>query len=181
MRITDVRARPVDIDLPAPFHPAWAPGTTQTRIRVVYVRIDTDAGIHGLAGHELLGGEERLVAPGGRAPPGGPTRSGWRAHAGTLRALWPYFGAAVWFVELALWDILGKVAGLPVYRLLGNVRDAVPAYASTGQARTPAQRADDCRRLRDEGYRAVKLRIHPTPWPRTWPRWRRSGRPCGTT
>jgi L-alanine-DL-glutamate epimerase-like enolase superfamily enzyme len=66
----------------------------------------------------------------------------------------------VWFVELALWDILGKVAGLPVYRLLGNARDAVPVYASTGQARTPAQRADDCRRLRDEGYRAVKLRIH---------------------
>ena len=36
----------------------------------------------------------------------------------------------------------------------------MPAYASTGQNRTPAQRADDCRRLQDEGYRAVKLRIH---------------------
>ena len=81
-------------------------------------------------------------------------------HAGTLRYLWPYFGAAVWFVELALWDILGKAAGLPVYKLLGGARDEVPAYASTGQNRTPAQRADDCRRLQDEGYRAVKLRIH---------------------
>ncbi len=66
----------------------------------------------------------------------------------------------MWFVEIALWDILGKVAGLPVYKLLGNVRDTIPAYASTGQNRTPGERADDARRLQDEGFRAIKLRVH---------------------
>jgi L-alanine-DL-glutamate epimerase-like enolase superfamily enzyme len=81
-------------------------------------------------------------------------------HAGTLHYLWPYFGTAVWFVEIALWDILGKVAGLPLYRLLGAAQDTLPVYASTGQNRTPAQRADDARRLSDEGFRAIKLRIH---------------------
>jgi L-alanine-DL-glutamate epimerase-like enolase superfamily enzyme len=80
-------------------------------------------------------------------------------HGATLRYLWPYFGAAVWFIEVALWDILGKVARMPIYKLLGNARDKVVAYADTGQNLAPARRASDARRLRDEGFRAIKLRI----------------------
>ncbi|HLY23453.1 MAG TPA: mandelate racemase/muconate lactonizing enzyme family protein [bacterium] len=159
MRITAIRTRQVDVPLPAPFHPAWAPGRIEDKIRLAYVRIDTDAGVYGIAGHEFYGAEEQCVARIAQYMVGeDPLRI--EKHAGTLRYLWPYFGTAVWFVEIALWDILGKVAGLPVYKLLGNCRDAVPAYASTGQNRTPAQRADDARRLRDEGFRAIKLRIH---------------------
>src|SRR5215468_11806828 len=159
MRITSIRTRQVDIPLPEPFYPAWAPGRVENEIRVAYVRIDTDAGLYGIAGHGFYGAEEQCVARIATYLIGeDPLRI--EKHAGTLRYLWPYFGTAVWFVELALWDILGKVAGLPVYRLLGDARDEVPAYASTGQNRTPAERADDCRRLQDEGYRAVKLRIH---------------------
>jgi L-alanine-DL-glutamate epimerase-like enolase superfamily enzyme len=158
MRITSIRTRQVNLPLPEPFHPAWAPGRVETEIRVVYLRVDTDAGIHGIAGHEFYGAEEQAVARIATHLVGDdPLRI--EKHAGTLRYLWPYFGTAVWSVELALWDILGKTAGLPVYRLLGNVSDALPVYASTGQNRTAAQRADDARRLRDDGYRAVKLRI----------------------
>ena len=51
-----------DVPLPEPFHPAWAPGVVETRIRVAYVRIDTDAGVHGIAGHEFYGAEEQAVA-----------------------------------------------------------------------------------------------------------------------
>ena len=159
MRITEIRTRQVDIPLPQAFHPAWAPGRTETAVRVAYVRIDTDAGIVGVAGHEFYGAEEQCVERVASYLVGeDPLQI--EKHAGTLRYLWPYFGTAVWFVEIALWDVLGKAAGLPLYKLLGNVRDAVPAYASTGQNRTPGQRADDARRLRDEGFRAIKLRIH---------------------
>ena len=61
MRITGIRTRQVDVELPAPFHPAWAPGATETRIRLCYVRIETDAGVYGVAGHEFFGTEEQAV------------------------------------------------------------------------------------------------------------------------
>jgi D-galactarolactone cycloisomerase len=159
MKVTRVRTRQVDVPLPAPFYPAWTPGSVVDTLQFAYVRIDTDAGVFGVAGHEFYGAEEQCVARIARYLVGeDPLRI--EKHAGTLRYLWPYFGTAVWFVEIALWDILGKVAGLPIYKLLGNAHDALPAYASTGQNRTPAQRAEDARRMRDEGYRAIKLRIH---------------------
>jgi D-galactarolactone cycloisomerase len=159
MQITHIRTRAIDITLPEPFCPAWAPGRAETQIRLAYLRIDTDAGVYGVAGHEFYGAEEQCYQRVAQYLVGeDPLRL--EKHAGTLRYLWPYFGTAVWSVELALWDILGKVAGMPVYKLLGNARDHVVAYASTAQNRSPAQRADDVRRLRDEGYRAVKLRIH---------------------
>ncbi|MDR7542622.1 MAG: hypothetical protein QN120_00045 [Armatimonadota bacterium] len=104
---------------------------------IVYVRIDTDAGVYGIAGHQFYGGEEQCVAQIATHLIGhDPLRI--EKHAGTLRQLWPFFGATVWFVEVALWDILGKVAAMPAYKLLGNARDTVVPYADTGRNRTPA-------------------------------------------
>jgi L-alanine-DL-glutamate epimerase-like enolase superfamily enzyme len=158
VKIVSIRTRQVDIVLPEPFYPAWAPGTMETQIQVVYVRIDTDAGVFGIAGSQFYGAEEQVVARLGRYLVGeDPLRI--ERHAATLRYQWPYFGSAVWFVELALWDILGKVAGLPVYKIVGAHSDVLPVYASLGENRTSIQRADDVRGLRDEGFNAVKLRI----------------------
>ncbi len=83
------------------------------------------------------------------------------------RAGWPLAvsgrtGAAAAFsaIELALWDIRGKLLGAPVHELLGGrVRDSVPVYANINRMtskRTPAAFADSAALARDAGFRAVK-------------------------
>ena len=62
-------------------------------------------------------------------------------------------------VDVALWDLCGKIAGLPVHRLLGSYRHRVPAYASSAVLAVPQEYADEATRLKKEGWTAYK--IHP--------------------
>lgn len=68
---------------------------------------------------------------------------------------------AVSACEQALWDLAGKAAGLPVYRLLGGpARDRVPLYANINRAtdaRTPEGFARNAAAAVAEGFRAIKL------------------------
>ncbi|HEY7130876.1 MAG TPA: mandelate racemase/muconate lactonizing enzyme family protein, partial [Candidatus Limnocylindrales bacterium] len=66
-----------------------------------------------------------------------------------------------WPLEAALWDIAGQVAGLPVATLFGGATDAIPAYASCGTLLPAAARAESALRLREEGFRALKIRVDP--------------------
>ncbi len=54
-----------------------------------------------------------------------------------------------------LWDIAGKVANLPVYALLGRVRERIPVYMNIRGA-TREEAAADAQRAVEQGYRAVK-------------------------
>ena len=68
-------------------------------------------------------------------------------------------------LDIALWDIRGKAAGWPIYRLLGGAPRAVPAYAggiSLGW-QEPGSLADEARAHVSAGYRAVKLRVGDSP------------------
>ena len=51
--------------------------------------------------------------------------------------------------------------GLPVATLFGGAVDGLPAYASCGMLLAPAARAESALRMRDEGFRALKIRIDP--------------------
>ena len=65
-------------------------------------------------------------------------------------------------VEIALWDLLGKEAGKPLYKLFGAVQDRVKAYASILEdypLATKEQWVDLVERLVEEGFRAVKPHI----------------------
>ena len=61
-------------------------------------------------------------------------------------------------VNIALWDIAGKAAGVPVHRLLGGAQGGrFRAYCSVLFGDTPAQTYDLARRYADEGFTAVKF------------------------
>src|SRR5258708_40096609 len=63
-------------------------------------------------------------------------------------------------VEIACWDIIGKAAGVPVYKLLGGgVRDRVKVYANGWYTveRTPEEFRAAARRVIEKGYQALKI------------------------
>src|ERR1035438_8632741 len=66
-------------------------------------------------------------------------------------------------VDIAVWDILGKAAGLPVYKMLGAVRDRMPAYAMCGWYRENDKDHSQYKRTINEtlqiGYRAFKVKV----------------------
>ena len=66
-------------------------------------------------------------------------------------------------VDVALWDIAGKVAGLPIHRLLGTCRDRVPAYASSAYLATPEEYAEEALHFRSLGWPAYKIHPHGVP------------------
>jgi L-alanine-DL-glutamate epimerase-like enolase superfamily enzyme len=64
-------------------------------------------------------------------------------------------------IDMALWDIRGKALDLPLYKLLGGSKKAIPAYAggvSLGY-QPPQQLVEEARKSLDQGYKAIKLRV----------------------
>lgn len=67
---------------------------------------------------------------------------------------------AISAVDIALWDVLGKAAGQPVYRLLGGRTKArIPVYASRLYSTPLEELAAEATRYKAAGYRAMKLRF----------------------
>ena len=68
--------------------------------------------------------------------------------------------AAISAVDIALWDILGKSAKQPVYRLLGGrTKTRIPVYASRLYSSPLDQLSAEAERYKNEGYKAMKLRF----------------------
>lgn len=72
---------------------------------------------------------------------------------------------AVAGVDIALWDLVGKILETPVYQLLGGcVHEKIPAYASgffgkDGRPLTPQECADEAKSYADQGFKGVKMKV----------------------
>jgi L-alanine-DL-glutamate epimerase-like enolase superfamily enzyme len=72
---------------------------------------------------------------------------------------------AIGAMDVALWDLGGKIAGLPIHRLIGGYRDSAPAYASSAVLPTVEAYAEEAARFKADGWTAYK--IHPPTEPAT--------------
>jgi len=157
MKITQVKVRLFEYPMTKPFYPTWQPLPT-TAARVHVVEVHTDEGIVGIgsggvpvrwevAGLFLMGQDPFAL----------------EHHVANLRSM-AFFVGRPWPVEVALWDIIGKATGQPIYRLLGGGADKLKAYASTGELRPLAARVDSAQQIVAEGFKALKLRFHSPDW-----------------
>ncbi len=142
-------------------------GKPRTSMDTLLVRVETDAGVTGWGegfGHRIYTATKAAIDSFigqmfvGRDPAaisalvdevqrnlGGVGRNGPAMYA--LSA-----------IDIALWDIAGKVAGLPLYRLLGgSPRAKLPAYASLLRYGEPAAVTQYVERALKRGYRHIKL------------------------
>ena len=163
MRITEVEA----IHLRLPQVKEVADGTQDCLL----VRLHTDAGITGLGEVVSCSYVSRAVV---EAPRSAPFRHGLGAIVQGMDPLDPGIAAAMeegtaWYgpggvarhamsgIDMALWDIKGKVEGLPVRRILSpDAADMVPCYASVLWPDRPDQVAASATDFLAQGYSAVK-------------------------
>ena len=71
-------------------------------------------------------------------------------------------------VDIALWDIVGKVAKLPLYRLFGGYRNAVPCYVTCAYYRdgkTLSELKDEMQMLKGQGHKGFKAKAGGLPLP----------------
>ena len=153
MKITDIEIRVFEYPMERPFVPTWQPMPTVNH-RVHIVSIHTDEGITGVGsgGVPVRWDVARMFLL-------GQDPFAMEQHIANLRSF-AFFIGRPWPLEVALWDIIGKASGQPIYKLLGGGQERLKAYASTGELRSPEQRVEDAQRLREEGFRALKLRFH---------------------
>jgi len=158
MKITEVSAWLCHYPLPATFYPTWIPGFPQNNNTCLIIEVKTDEGISGYsAGVGFLDEAKALVS---LLRPFLLNRDPFLVEdfIRLLRSAL-FLGYKAWFVEVALWDIIGKATGQPIYKLLGGGPDKLPAYASTGELHPPEKRAEEVLALKEQGFKAVKLRL----------------------
>ena len=170
MKIVDIRAIPLSYRCDPPYGSA---GGMQASRGGLLVEIETDDGITGIGEAGVGGGSTRHVIEQQLRP------MLLGEDPLLIEGLWQkmfartrQFGRrgivmnAISGIDIALWDIAGKVAKLPVYRLLGACRDRVEAYASGGfyqEGKSIDDLAGEAEGYRARGFRGMKMKIGRNP------------------
>jgi D-galactarolactone cycloisomerase len=158
VQITGIETRTYRYPLEPPFAAAWDP-VPRAAQEATLVLVSTDDGITGLAsggdGLPDRGLLERLLV--GRDP------FDTEAVQQICETV-DFHGGRPWAVEIAVWDLVAKAQGVPLWQALGGSRDRMTAYASSGERVARDERAERCLRLVERGVRAVKIRFGSGDW-----------------
>jgi L-alanine-DL-glutamate epimerase-like enolase superfamily enzyme len=170
MKIVDIRTIPLSYRCDPPYGSA---GGMQAARGGLLVEIETDDGVIGIGEAGTGGGSTRHVIEHQLRP----------LLVGDdpllIEGLWQkvfartrQFGRrgivinALSGIDIALWDIAGKVARLPLYRLLGGCRNRVEAYASGGfyqEGKSVDDLAAEAEGYRARGFKGMKMKIGRNP------------------
>ena len=170
MKIVDIRAILLSYRCDPPYGSA---GGMQASRGGLLVEVETDDGITGIGEAGVGGGSTRHVIQNHLRP------MLLGEDPLLIEGLWQkmfartrQFGRrgivmnAISGIDIALWDIAGKVAKLPVYRLLGACCDRVEAYASGGfyqEGKSIDDLAGEAEGYRARGFRGMKMKIGRNP------------------
>ncbi|MFI4934367.1 MAG: mandelate racemase/muconate lactonizing enzyme family protein [Caulobacterales bacterium] len=145
------------LPLDPPFNASWD-SNPRRHFDATLVRVQTDTGVVGYgSGDRMLGfdGHEPLFI--------GQDPMAIERHWRVLSHIDFHYGRC-WPLDLALWDLIGKITGQPCWKLLGGASNRVRAYASSGVLRDPAALADAAERFLGEGFAAMKIRFRRGDW-----------------
>jgi len=170
MKIVDIRTIPLSYRCDPPYGSA---GGMQARRGSLLVEIETDERVIGIGEAGVGGGVTRNVI----AKVLEPMLIG--EDPLLIEALWQKMFArtrqygrrgvvmnAISGIDIALWDIAGKVAKLPLYRLLGGCRERVEAYASGGfyqEGKGVDDLAAEAEGYRARGFTGMKMKVGRNP------------------
>ncbi len=148
IKITDIKITPVSAGAHTPY---------------VFVQVITDAGVTGLGEATLEYKPEAVMGALrdlrdfllGKDP--SMIEHIWQAiYRLSFYRGGPVLNSALGGIDIALWDIKGKLLGEPIWKLLGGpTRERVRVYTHFG-GRTPAESAEQAKRLVAAGFRALK-------------------------
>lgn len=160
MRIVDVKA--YTVERPVPHRFIWRQGLpgSGTQHETTWLRVITDEGIEGFSPmargaialdlvrrrlRDLLLGQDALQK-----------ELLWH-RVWEVDRIEEFPMYALGAVDVALWDVTAKAAGLPLYQLLGGYRDSIAAYASTVTFASTEEYLDVADQCLAYGFRAIKL------------------------
>lgn len=159
MIIDRIKASVIRYPLPRPLRPSWAPGREFSHSTCTLIEVTTDDGLTGVGaapdtGQIGLSTISDMVAPYvlGKDP------FETEAISPILRNA-SRDGSYPWGFETALWDIIGKATGQPVYRLWGAHKRRLRAYASLAELTDVEEQLDRLEQLKAMGFTAAKLRL----------------------
>lgn len=169
MKITEIETRLLRVDASQRWHPSPRPVGARAEWEYPLVTIRTDEGIEGHTmaygphgdGAALVHRIHSLYAPHLLGADPLRPREVWRRLRSATRHFYNDTETLVGVLDVGLWDIVGKAAGLPLWRLLGGAREQVPCYQSVQRFQLPSEEAvaEQVHAIKGAGFAGMKLQL----------------------